>query len=57
VLDSALKTVVSALMLFRREFMDASRAIRSAMAIMAEAVPFFRNSILKVKDCTPISPP
>ena len=50
------KMVVSAFMLFKSEFIDASRAIRSAMAMMAEAVPFFRNNILKVNGCTPKSP-
>ena len=52
----SLRIFVYVVMLFRRQFIDANRATRSAIARMAEAVPFFRNSVLKAKDCTPLPP-
>lgn len=54
-LASALIMFVCVLMLFTKELTDASRAMRSAMAMMADAVPFFRNSILNASGCIRLS--
>lgn len=48
---SFVTSVVCELMLFTRAFTDASKATRRAMTIMADAVPFFRNSILNAIGC------
>lgn len=47
-LASFVISVVCVLMLFTSAFTDASKAIRRVMTIMADAVLFFRNSILQV---------
>ena len=55
-LDKELSVVVSALTLLTRQFTEVTKATSNTIARIADAVPFFLNSIFKAKDCIIVAP-